>query len=51
VKLWNVRTLEETLTLADFLPVVLDLNFSEDGETLVAASFAGDVRVWHAPRR
>ena len=50
VKLWNVRTLEETITLTDFLPMPLDLEFSPNGESLVAAAFEGAIRVWKAPQ-
>ena len=49
VKLWNMETMEETLTLADFLKAYV-IEFSPDGEFLIAGSFGGTVRMWQGPR-
>src|SRR5262249_52130719 len=50
VRLWDVATGQERMTLGGFASGVRAVAFSPDGNTLAAGSTDGLIRVWHAPR-
>jgi eukaryotic-like serine/threonine-protein kinase len=49
VKLWDITTQRELLTLTADGQFFLHVSFSPDGRTLAATSFAGLAYVWRAP--
>jgi len=48
LKIWDVMTGEELVTMAEFTAVVLGIEFSPDGSQLAAGSQDGTVSVWDA---
>src|SRR5262249_30254173 len=48
IRLWDVRTGQEALTLRGHLAAVASLAFSPDGHQLVSAAFDRNIRVWDA---
>jgi WD40 repeat protein len=49
VKLWDLSTQRELLTLAQDRRFFLEVNFSPDGNTLQAISFSGIAHLWRSP--
>ena len=49
VKLWNIETVQEILTLARFSSAGLVAMFSSDGSALAAGSTDEHGKLWHAP--
>jgi WD40 repeat protein len=46
VKLWDVKTGVELMTLQAATPVCKAVCFSPDGQTLAAASTGGTIKIW-----
>ena len=49
VKLWNIETLQEILTLARFSSAACVALFSSDGSCLATSSYDERVQLWRAP--
>jgi WD40 repeat protein len=49
VKLWNIETLQEILTLGRFSSTASAALFSSDGSCLATSSGDGHVQLWRAP--
>ena len=49
LKLWNIETVQEILTLARFSSVGLVTMFSSDGSALATSSVDGHGQLWRAP--
>ena len=48
VKLWDVASGQETLTLKGHKAWVFNVTFSPDGHRLASCSYDGTVRIWDA---
>ena len=48
IKLWDMVTAEERITLSGHGSEVTSVNFSHDGQTLASASEDGSVLLWRS---